>query len=180
MVQTHPCTLFHCRRYAAKKLKNALSKYLLFKSRSRVSPLSQIPPGKGEEVSKNKMPAFNPPAQSYSPSSRRLSRSDIRVVAPVRRRSSQRLTALTTELSGNRQPWRSTPNKVNLLPMAGEQPPSGEPPSGEQPPSATRETEIGEGSEPMKSPKPPEKARITTLDGDLNDSCSRENCPNGL
>ena len=144
-----------------------------------MSPLSQIPPGKGEEVSKNKTTAFSPPAQSYSPmespSSRRLSRSDIRVVAPVRRRSSQRLTALTTELSGIRQTGRSTPHKVNLLPMAGEQFPSGE-----QPPSATRETEIGEGSEPMKSPKPPKKAGITTLDGDLNDSCSREKCPNGL
>ena len=104
-----------------------------------------------------------------SPSSKRLSRSDIRVVAPVRRKSSQRLPALTTELSGTRQTGRSTPYNVNLLPMAGE-----------QPPSATRETEIGEGSEPMKSPKPPEKARITTLDGDLNDSCSREKCPNGL
>ena len=48
--------LFHYRRYATKKLKNALSKYFLPKPRSRVSPSSQINPRNGtEKVSKNKM-----------------------------------------------------------------------------------------------------------------------------
>ena len=42
--------------YAEKKLKNALSKYFLLKSRSRVSPSSQINPINGAgNVSKNKM-----------------------------------------------------------------------------------------------------------------------------
>lgn len=113
--------------------------------------MSEMPPRRGKEVSKKKTRA-NPPAQSCSPSSRRL-----REVTPVRRRSSaaQRLAPLTTELSATRQTARTTCYKVNL-------------------PPAMRETEIGESLESMKSPKPEEKAGVTTLDGDLNDSFSSD------
>ena len=57
--------MFDCRRYAAKKLKNSLSKYFL-KSRSRVSPITQIKRGKQAEegVPGNKMKAKASTTQS--------------------------------------------------------------------------------------------------------------------